>query len=142
MTTNTMRVLDDRRNAARRRRVLKDGERIRVDLLLMDADDVQRAVATAQVTDVNGQPAGHRPGFLFSQSSTAVSDAEVAFDAEGERLRNAWRTPAPWVTDSKPAEQRRERQPDPPARPQRTNDAEAAYEALRAKERDAWRHVR
>jgi hypothetical protein len=137
-----MRVLDDRRNAARRRRVLKDGERITVSMLTMDADDVQRAVASSHVTDVNSQPAGHRPGFLFSQWSTAVSDAEAAFDAEGERLRNAWRTPAPWVTNAKPADQRRERQPDPPARAQRTNDAEAAYDALRAKERDAWRHVR
>jgi hypothetical protein len=123
-TTSTARVLDDRRNAKRRRHteparrdIIPDGGRVTVSMLTLDsADDVQRAVATTRLTD-----------------------AEAAYESQGVLVRNAWRNPTPWVTDAKPADQQRERQPRTSTRPQRTNDAKAAWEAEGDRVREAWK---
>jgi hypothetical protein len=122
-------ILDGRRNAERRftkPRILADGEFVRVPMMLMDG--MQRAIAS----DSQG-------------GATHVTDAaETAYEEWGARLRSAWKNPTAWCTDAKPAEQRRERQPDPPARTQRANDVDAqtAFEQLRERERNAWRTAR
>jgi hypothetical protein len=45
------------------KKVLRDGERLRVPLVLMD--ELQRSVVANRLHDGFGNQAGHKPGFVF-----------------------------------------------------------------------------
>ena len=73
--------------------ILRDGESLRVSMMLMDG--VQRAVARSHVTD---HFAAHKPGFRYPQSAptrdAAGADADprqAAYADLGRRLTDGWR---------------------------------------------------
>ena len=109
--------------------VIRDGGRIHVSLFAMD--HVQRALAQSapQVCDAFGAPAGSRPGYVFMAGPNSTAARDAAFDAEGRRLAEAWRT-QPGIAHV------------PIATLGTANCREAAYAARDAWLRDAWRTAR
>jgi hypothetical protein len=102
--------------------VVPDGYGVRVHMMLQDMDPVQKSIATnVRVTDAWGAPAGHKPGYVFSQTQT--QDAYNAREAYKVRLQDAWKTKAAAA----------------PVAPVATRDPEAMYEARNAKLANAWR---
>jgi hypothetical protein len=92
--------------------ILQDGESVRVPMMLLDADSVQRAVATSQVTDAF---ALHKPGIRDARTlhgarawgrtpesrrqhkrelEQETADRDAAFAERGQYLKDAWKTPA------------------------------------------------
>src|SRR5262245_1265316 len=73
-------------------RILKDGQRLRVPMTMMDhLTPLQRAVAqsSTRVTDSQGGIVGlHRPGFRIAAQDSPVHDARYAAD-----LTNRWCRP-------------------------------------------------
>ena len=103
-----MRYVDDNRDDDRDvdradDAVVRDGEGIRVPLLLADA--AQRGVtdASARILDFRGMPAGPAPGYCFLDASHDPRSLRLA-DAQGDReaarverdrhLADAWKTQA------------------------------------------------
>jgi hypothetical protein len=71
-------------------RIAKDGEVVRVPMMMMTDSSVPRATAASQITD----GAQHRPGFA------AINDADIttrqtAYDAYQKRLTSAYKDPPP-----------------------------------------------
>jgi hypothetical protein len=107
--------------------ILRDGERFRVPLEAMDG--VQRAVAGAQhaLHDGMGNPAGYKPGYVFSDDQDALARSEEAYCAYNERVTAAWR-------QEKPSPQ------DKPSAPETTGDALADARAQYVNRlTNAWR---
>src|SRR5262245_39935380 len=123
-----------------RDRVLRDGERVRVPLHLMDG--VQRAVATdgLRFHDGMGNPAGHKSGYVFGGNPEQRQRVAEAYTEGNTRLQNAWRNPAE-------AAERNETQLEtwrkPGARPglrqDTTTDRTAAYAAYVQRIQNAWK---
>jgi hypothetical protein len=107
--------------------VVRDGERVRVPLTMMDqqqiADLKQRYGKTSKLYDGFGNPAGHRPGFVFGDTTPAdelrVADA---YEAYCERTSNAWKQPT-----------------QEPAQPQHRDAASDPREAYMRRLSEAWR---
>jgi hypothetical protein len=74
--------------------ILKDGERLRVPMTLMDG--IQQAVAreSLRVTDGAGKTVGlHRPGFRLSATDARSTDLDVYAEYE-KFLVDSWKTPS------------------------------------------------
>jgi hypothetical protein len=69
-------------------RILRDGGRITVGLMMADA--ARRG--SAMLHDGYGGPVGGKPGFVVSDASQATRDQ--AYRQMCDELRNAWRQPA------------------------------------------------
>jgi hypothetical protein len=67
--------------------VLRDGERMRVPMTMMDS--WQRA----RLHDGHGNPVGHRPGFVVSDGVTSEERQRIrdAYDAYEGELTTAWK---------------------------------------------------
>jgi hypothetical protein len=79
-------------------RILKDGERLRVPLTMMDSmDPIQKAVArSVHVTDAQGGTAGlHRPGFRLPVHDAGADERELAYDQYRRALCDAYKNPNP-----------------------------------------------
>ena len=79
-------------------RILKDGQRLRVPMMMMDhLMPLQRAVAqsSTRVTDSQGGIVGlHRPGFRIAAQDSPVHDASyAAYLAYDQDLTNRWCRP-------------------------------------------------
>ena len=77
--------------------ILKDGEHVRVPMMLCDGfqrDVAQHYARPAQITDAIGRTAGHRPGFLLTDTSTMRDAAEAARTTRNKLLADAWREQA------------------------------------------------
>lgn len=74
------------------KKIVRDGEVVRVPLTLMDG--VQRSVVAARLHDGMGREAGHRPGFVFANGQNdEVSRAARATYVK--LLGDAWRGATP-----------------------------------------------
>ena len=78
-------------------RVLKDGERLIVPMVAMDA-------AATMVHDGMGNVAGHKQGYVFVDDPTAVARRELARSQYLSALEDAWRGDAK-AADDVPYEQ-------------------------------------
>ena len=98
--------------------VVPEGHGIRVSAFLMDG-------APSYLTDAYGNPAGHRPGYIFNNDTRTQDEGDAALVAYKARIRDAWKTPVPSavavVADEKTARAAIS-----------IADAEAAYEARKA----------
>lgn len=74
---------DDEKTAAPR--ILKDGERIRVPMVMMDS------APRHSIHDGMGNAAGHKPGFVFSADAAALATREAARSEYLAYLKDAWR---------------------------------------------------
>jgi hypothetical protein len=109
-----------------RKRVLKDGERLRVALIAMDA--TQKAVVAA-----DGDPLSlHKPGYRFA-TDRAVQDArDQAYDEMVKAAESACKSEAQRIADT-------ERAAEPPL----CKDArEDAYQRYKNRMANAWRGAR
>jgi hypothetical protein len=99
-------------------KVLRDGERVRVPLVMMDG----RTVA------VDCGPGGpHRPGFRYNREAQAVRDE--SYDAMVQQAANAWKSDTRRIADTERA-----------AKPPLCEDArEDAYRRYIARTEAAWR---
>jgi hypothetical protein len=95
-------------------RIVRDGERVRVPLMLMD--ELQRSVQANRLHDGMGNGAGHKPGFVFT-AGRDEAPSRTAHDEYVTDTADAWRSTTVAV-------------------PQPTNDAYAAYVAQLS---GAWR---
>jgi hypothetical protein len=147
--------------------VLEDGERLVTGGLLF-MDSAQRAVAKqfkrTRLHDGRGNPAGHRPGYIFGLDSNDDARARAYADANAE-AEAAWRTPPakPLPAGAYPSNgarngdictingapgHLRERDgglicvPDEQHDAARFDDRERALAEVAARDRDAWRNAR
>ena len=120
-------------------RIVRDGERVKVRLDLMDS--VQRAVATdgLRLHDGTGNPAGHKRGYAFGGNAEQRQRA-AAYAERTTRLQNAWRSPA---EAAERIETQLEAWHKPGARPGLRQDAAtdrvAAHAAYVQRIQNAWR---
>ena len=131
-------------------RILRDGEFLRVPLVLMDGapnDDlspVQRAVALdAQQRDaakrfgLNDAAMLHKPGFRFSINDDALAAKEQAYRDVDRAQSNAWRT-----DDVQPPDARKGNDREIPLR-QTTGDSRMdAYLSYQEYVENCWRGAR
>ena len=91
--------------------VVRDGEGMRVPLLLADAAQQGVADASARILDFRGMPAGRAPGYCFLDASQsdprslrladAQADREAARAERDKYLADAWRNPGAKKDDPK-----------------------------------------
>ena len=74
-------------------RVLRDGERMRVPMTMIDSTG--RSVLDDHAPRVNDPAAVHRPGFHVTADQAAMDRVEAAYAEVDARDANAWRNPAP-----------------------------------------------
>jgi hypothetical protein len=114
--------------------IVPDGYGIRFPIHRQDS--VQQAIATntgSQLTDAWGGFAGFRPGYVFGpHSEVHVQTIAKAREAYKARISDAWKTPIPVPSAATPT----------PVPTQHTRDADASYEARKAKLANAWRTAR
>jgi hypothetical protein len=78
--------------------VVRDGQTVRVPHMFMD-QEMQRMLADkyglhdGMVHDGRGGPAGHRPGFVFSNDETLRNAADAAYAERRQRLSGPVRKP-------------------------------------------------
>src|SRR4051812_34161550 len=70
------------------KRIIRDGERIRVPLMLMD--ELQRSVQASRLHDGMGNAAGFKPGFVFMTGLDEVPRRE-AHDRYQRLLGDGWK---------------------------------------------------
>jgi hypothetical protein len=117
---------DDEIDDDERKRVLKDGERLRVALTAMDA--TRKAVVAA-----DGDPLSlHKPGYRVS-TDRAVQDArDQAYDEMVKAAGNSWKSEAQRIADAECA-----------AEPPLCQDSrEDAYQRHKNRMANAWRGAR
>jgi hypothetical protein len=108
-----------------KQRTLKDGQRVTVPMVMMDA--LQRSIA-GMIRDAFGQPAGHRNGYCFSQDKDIEQRRAAARDEYDAAVTSAWQNPRPASAVT-------------PAAPTSTNDAVAdAYAAYDHALTNRWRN--
>jgi hypothetical protein len=103
---------------ARGKKVVRDGGVVKTSIMLMDGAPNPRALNDAS---------RHRPHQVFSDSAetrAAIADAEAAYEARNNYLRDAWRGPS---------------NPPPPDDDGDAEDAEAARAAYKDRLSNAWR---
>ena len=147
---NKRRDPDDDEDQTNDHKILRDGEILRVPLMLMDGspnDDlspVQWAVALdAQQRDavrrfgLNDAAALHRPGYRFSINDVALNAKEQAYRDVDRAQRNAWRS-----DDVQPSDARKANDRDIPLR-QITGDSRVdAYLSYQEYVENRWRDGR
>jgi hypothetical protein len=81
--------------------IIKDGEHVRVPMMLCDGfqrDVAQHYARPAQIVDAIGRPCGHRPGHAFVSTSSgelrdaAIDTRDIAYAELEKRSAVAWRT--------------------------------------------------
>jgi hypothetical protein len=160
---------DGRRRRAKKGEILADGERFSLPMTFMDAqmrDELAakyRSDNAVRIVDAAGQPAGHRPGFLFdANNALGESAAEVAYrercaqlDAKTRKRRRpdddedddeagaARREPVSWEERQRVARKAAAATLGLDAQPLTPDEARAAVEAAREARderlRNAWR---
>lgn len=70
------------------KRIVRDGERVRVPLMLMD--ELQRSVQGSRFHDGMGHEAGHKPGFVFVTAHDQT-EACAAHETYVKLLGDAWK---------------------------------------------------
>jgi|SRR5476649_859104 len=141
---------DNVRRPGDARGILKDGEFLRVPLMLMDGSPnrdltpVQRAMAlNAQQRDaarrfgLNDAAALHRPGYRFSINDAALDAKEQAYRDVDLAQSNAWRS-----KDAEPSDARKGNDREIPLR-QITGDSRVdAYLSYQEDVENRWRGTR
>lgn len=123
---NTAQLLEDEK---KRRGIVADGEKITVSMLMMDG--VQRKVSTTRpvnLHDALGRPAGQRPGYVFAVPTAQMSLRDRSYEAEGERIRQAWKMSGPEISNERALDTSH-----------CAKDARSAWEAEGARVRNAWK---
>ena len=118
------------------KRVLKDGESLRVNVMLMDGVRREIAGATTSLRNFDGTPAGHKPGYVTTSDAERERRAAL-YAAHDAKVSSAWQQPAPSQADHS-SKSGRSAQGDPPSRAA-NNDRAAAYAADDKRISEAWR---
>lgn len=84
------------RDVDKKRPALRDGERMRFTMSMMDHLQRETYLSQLKVVDATGQPAGSRPGYCFAASVAdgvvaARDEAMAAYDEYVAQLGNAYR---------------------------------------------------
>jgi len=74
-------------------RVLRDGERMRVPMTMIDSTG--RSVLDSHAPRVNDSASVHRPGFHLTADQAAMDERDRAYREVDLRDENAWRNPTP-----------------------------------------------
>jgi hypothetical protein len=123
--------------------ILKDGEHVRVPMMLCDGfqrDVAQYYAQPARVCDAIGRTAGHRPGFLLMDTSNselhdAIDARDEAYAGLEKRSAAAWRTPVADVGNA--ATRTVERQATDTGQAELARDS--AFAELEKRSANAWR---
>jgi len=104
--TGRLYEVDDDELEEIRKNGIRDGDRLRVPVMVADAAGRERPNWMAAdggaslvedeacyVTDALGRPAGRRPGYMFAATDVAQRRVDDAYAARDAWLQNAWRHP-------------------------------------------------
>jgi hypothetical protein len=126
--------------------ILKDGERYRAPMLMMDAaQDDAAAITRAALASAYQPGAGHRPGTIVAdgiQGQLAATERQVRRDLRLDAQQQLWRNPPPLEikNDADPAHAPHIKAPQSAANaPWQEIDLEDFHAKLNAKKRDAWK---
>lgn len=97
MNTQDHEVIDRSGKRVRRDGILQDGDRVVVQMTMMDAANPALVAAAALADSIRrnelfDNARGHRPGFVARDAATSTT-IEKALDDRDKRLNDAWKTP-------------------------------------------------
>ncbi len=80
-----------RRNDDDDEHTLRDGERVRLPMMLRDSIEHERSQRRPLLHDGRGGGLGHRPGYAFNRDAYAKDALAVEYAHYEENLQNAWK---------------------------------------------------
>lgn len=127
-------ISDEENEKERKSRIVKDGEVLRVPLMLMDSMSAEQRAAMTLADQITRTA---QPSSPSSQRTVPISDAdrdrrEALLEKRDKKLQDAWRDPAPVLGVVPPKQQS--------AAPLLTEDSAARYARRNARLEQKWRN--